>query len=74
MQHIYVSKACKIEKCDENFRLLRLRNPWGHYSWKGDWSDNSPLWQTLSQNQRQSMMAYGAEDGVFWISLPDVIQ
>jgi len=29
---------------DENIRLLRLRNPWGHQEWQGDWSDKSDLW------------------------------
>lgn len=27
------------------FSLIKLRNPWGHGEWQGDWSDKSPLWE-----------------------------
>ncbi|XP_046394157.1 calpain-D-like isoform X2 [Ischnura elegans] len=52
-------------------RLLRLRNPWGHYSWKGDWSDDSPIW---TPQLREMLMPHGASDGVFWISFEDVMK
>lgn len=52
-------------------RLLRLRNPWGHYSWRGDWSDDSPLW---TPELRAALMPHGASDGVFWISFEDVLK
>ncbi|KAK3928674.1 Calpain-D [Frankliniella fusca] len=52
-------------------RLLRLRNPWGHFSWKGDWADDSELW-TLEM--REMLMPHGASDGVFWISFEDVLK
>ena len=25
-------------------KVVKLRNPWGNFEWKGDWSDSSPLW------------------------------
>ena len=29
---------------EKRVKLVKLRNPWGHGEWKGDWSDCSPLW------------------------------
>ncbi|XP_075234504.1 calpain-D-like [Lycorma delicatula] len=52
-------------------RLVRLRNPWGHYSWRGDWSDDSPIW---TPQLRELLMPHGASDGVFWISFEDVLK
>lgn len=52
-------------------RLVRLRNPWGHFSWTGDWSDNSNLW---TPELRERLMPHGADDGLFWISFSDMIK
>lgn len=54
-----------------NQRLLKLRNPWGHYSWRGDWSDDSVLW---TDELRDILMPHGASEGVFWISFEDVLK
>ncbi|CAB3373698.1 Hypothetical predicted protein [Cloeon dipterum] len=55
----------------DGLRLLRLRNPWGHYSWKGDWADASSTW---TPQLREMLMPKGASDGVFWISFDDVLK
>ncbi|XP_030382304.1 calpain-D isoform X2 [Scaptodrosophila lebanonensis] len=54
----------------QGHRLLKLRNPWGHYSWRGDWSDDSTLW---TDELRDVLMPHGASEGVFWISFEDVL-
>lgn len=54
-----------------NQRLLKLRNPWGHYSWRGDWSDDSTVW---TDELREELMPQGASEGVFWISFDDVLK
>lgn len=54
----------------QGHRLLKLRNPWGHFSWRGDWSDESDLW---TDELRESLMPHGASEGVFWISFEDVL-
>lgn len=50
-------------------RLVKLRNPWGHFSWKGDWSDDSALW---TNELRAMLMPRGADEGVFWMCFEDV--
>ncbi|CAG2165759.1 unnamed protein product [Oppiella nova] len=52
-------------------RLVRLRNPWGRFSWKGDWSDGSTLWNPALRHQ---LMPDSGGDGVFWMSFRDVIK
>lgn len=55
----------------QEHRLLKLRNPWGHYSWRGDWSDDSDTW---TDELRELLMPHGASEGVFWISFEDVLR
>lgn len=52
-------------------RLLKLRNPWGHFSWKGAWSDDSPQW---TPELKTMLMPRGADEGVFWMCFKDVIK
>lgn len=52
-------------------RLVKLRNPWGHFSWKGDWSDDSPSW---TRELKAMLMPHGADEGVFWMCFKDVIK
>ena len=40
--HAYT--VLKVREC-HGHKLLCLRNPWGSFEWKGDWSDNSDMWQ-----------------------------
>ena len=55
----------------DGLRLIRLRNPWGHFSWRGDWSDKSSLW---TPTLKQRLMPHGADDGLFWMSFQDTMK
>lgn len=55
----------------EGHRLIRFRNPWGHYSWNGNWSDSSHLWTNSLRNQ---LLPHGSSEGLFWMSFSDVLK
>lgn len=55
----------------DNLRLVRLRNPWGHFAWNGDWSDGSVLWTT---KLRELLSPHLASEGLFWISYNDLLK
>lgn len=52
----------------DGLRLCKIRNPWGNFEWKGDWSDNSDLWT----DEMKSRVSYtNADDGSFFMSWED---
>lgn len=55
----------------DGLRLIRLRNPWGHFSWRGEWSDTSTLW---TPSLKQRLMPHGSDDGLFWMSFEDMLK
>lgn len=43
--HAYAVISCHLVDTENGpVRLFKLRNPWGHKEWMGDWSDTSDLW------------------------------
>ncbi|CAK8686231.1 unnamed protein product [Clavelina lepadiformis] len=54
-------------------RLIQLRNPWGQYSWKGDWSDGSQQWRENPELTNR-LLPYRSQDGTFWMTLEDVMK
>lgn len=52
-------------------QLIKIRNPWGQFEWKGDWSDKSALWTPeIADYVGQNYV----DDGIFFISLEDYVQ
>jgi hypothetical protein len=47
-------------------RLIRLRNPWGKYEWKGAWSDGSQEWKD-NPLVRMRLRPKDEDDGSFWM-------
>ena len=51
-------------------KLIRLRNPWGSFEWKGAWGDGSPEWQSHPAIRR-ALKPEDVDDGTFWMPWED---
>jgi len=70
IDHSYALISAKVVTVGETTsRLLKIRNPWGHFEWKGDWSDSSSKWTPVAM--QQVGFVANADDGTFWISFED---
>uniref|UniRef100_A0A914D6F2 Galectin n=1 Tax=Acrobeloides nanus TaxID=290746 RepID=A0A914D6F2_9BILA len=74
--HAYSITAIKQVKGPKGETVLvRIRNPWGDsHEWKGAWSDSSPEWNSLPQNEREQMQVRFLADGEFWMAFDDFIR
>lgn len=73
--HAYSILAIKTPMLTtSNVRLLKLRNPWGSFEWKGDWGDNSPLWDQYHGVALELGKPDKVEDGIFYIAWEDFIK
>ncbi len=61
----------EINDKGQSVRLVHLRNPWGHFEWNGDWSDNSKLW---TPELKQTLHLVSADDGTFFMALSDFVK
>lgn len=55
---------------NKNWRLCKLRNPWGRGEWTGDWSDGSKLW---TPKLRKDLECIEGDDGIFFMCVEDYV-
>ncbi|XP_077094289.1 calpain-1 catalytic subunit [Siphateles boraxobius] len=71
--HAYtVKKVYQVMSGKYPVQLVRLFNPWGGIEWNGDWSDDSPLWNTVSDEDRKQHLL--DKNGEFWMSMNDFLR
>ncbi|CAN0512212.1 unnamed protein product, partial [Ectocarpus sp. 12 AP-2014] len=67
-----------LQECS-GFRLVRMRNPWSHGEWKGDWSDASTLWEDYPEvysevsSDPNTPWRRDSNDGTFWMVFSDFV-
>ncbi|VDD79494.1 unnamed protein product [Mesocestoides corti] len=66
--HAYsITKIANVTTASGPVQLIRIRNPWGNEAeWKGRWSDKSPEWCSVSEEQRRELGLNFDADGEFW--------
>ena len=58
--------VCELPDGD---RVVRLRNTWGRYEWKGLYSDDSSVWT----DEKKKLAGWSkADDGIFFMTVEDV--
>lgn len=67
--------AYSLLEVQEEFKMVRLRNPWGHCEWNGHWSDSSADW-TEKQEVADALEHHSDQvrDGRFWMSSDDFFE
>ena len=58
----------------EDNRLLLLKNPWGHYCWRGKFSFDDEISWTPSLKKALGYDNFSKDKGVFWIDWDSIVR
>ncbi|KAK3241963.1 hypothetical protein CYMTET_48305 [Cymbomonas tetramitiformis] len=58
----------------QGLKMMQIRNVWGHTEWRGDWSDESPLWDENPDVRAECGFTEVKDDGIFWMCYPDFVR
>jgi len=78
--HAYsVTKVVKVDIQTPRFSgkipLVRIRNPWGNETeWNGPWSDGSPEWRYVPDEEKENIGLSFDSDGEFFMSYKDFMK
>lgn len=68
--HAYTILGCyAVRSSRGEERIVKIRNPWANFEWKGDWSDSSALW--TEDLRRDVNYPENPESGIFFMSIND---
>lgn len=77
--HSYSLVGAVQMPCGE--RLVRVRNPWGHFEWKGKWADDDAEHWTEENKafvdavpESGGALGHDSSDGMFFLPLQDYIE
>jgi calpain-15 len=56
------------DKNGNDVKLVKLRNPWGNFEWKGTWSDDADDW---TEELKKEVNLSNVDDGMFWMTFED---
>ena len=71
--HAYTLLDAKIvKKKKKEYKLIKIRNPWGFMEWNGDWSDLSKKWSDELKDDLDFVT--NDKDGIFYMELNDFIK
>ncbi|XP_054258677.1 calpain clp-1-like [Macrosteles quadrilineatus] len=51
--------------------LIRIRNPWGYFEWKGAWSDGSREWELVPKDLKEELAVVNRNEGEFVMEFSD---
>ena len=65
--HAYAILQAECNVCGASgVDLIKLRNPWGHKEWGGEWGDDGAGWRR-HPDVKQKLNPVKKDDGIFWM-------